>query len=231
MYVAEQYAMTEEDAWAQVRAIGVGDLVTHGERGLDVTLLPYAVVPREAGEGFSLTSHMGRTNLQWHDEGPAMWVVRGPDAHISATWFDAQAPDARVPTVPTWDYVEVHLFGRLVVHHDEQWKMSSLRSLTQAVEPQWRLDDAGEPLIRRMLPALVGVELVVDRIVGKAKLSQNRSAAEVSRIADRLMSSGHSPQTAEAMRQLALPYVEARQQRVAWAKGLRTEPREGSAAE
>lgn len=222
MYVADQYAMSEQDAWDRVRSIGVGDLVTHGERGIDVTLLPFAVEQTE--QGYSLTSHMGRTNLQWHDEGEAMWVVRGPDAHISATWFDPQAPDARVATVPTWDYVEIQVSGRLVVHHDDEWKLASLRALTEAVEPTWRLDDAGEPLIRRMLPALVGVELVVERIVGKAKLSQNRSATEVTRIADLLMDQGHSPETAEAMRELALPYVEARQQRVAWAKGLRREP-------
>ena len=82
MYVAEQFAMNSDEALRQIDARGVGDLVTHGERGIDVTMLPYALLPDDGGAR-RLTTHMARSNLQWHDEGAALWVVHGPDAYIS----------------------------------------------------------------------------------------------------------------------------------------------------
>ncbi|EPH02765.1 hypothetical protein HMPREF1531_02076 [Propionibacterium sp. oral taxon 192 str. F0372] len=228
MYVAEQYAMTPQQAWAHVEDTGAGDLVTHSERGIDVTFLPFVVVRDQ--ERTSLITHLARTNLQWQDEGEATWVVHGPDAYISPTLCDPQAPDARVATVPTWDYVTVHITGRLVAHHDEEWKFESLRQMVDRFEERWTLEAGGINLVRQMLPAIVGVELVVTGIVGKAKLSQNKSTSEVTRIADHLATTGHCPHIAEIMRQLAVPYTVAREQRVAWAKGLRLENRRGSAA-
>lgn len=227
MYVAEQFSMSTSDALAQVDARGVGDLVTHGERGIDVTYLPFVLLPDDGGPR-RLTSHVARTNLQWQDEGAATWVVHGPDSYLSPGVVPAQPQPQRLATVPTWNYLVVHLRGRLVAHHDQQWKLASLRDLTARHEPDWRLEDGPLSAIERMLPALVGIEFIIDEVIGKAKLSQNRSSDDLRSIANALAVSGHSPETAELMRRLALPYVTAREERVRQARELQ-QRRTGSA--
>ena len=226
MYVAEQFAITTTDALAEVAARGVGDLITHGERGLDVTYLPFVLLPDDGGPR-RLTTHVARTNQQWQDEGAATWVVHGPDAYISPGVVPAQPQPQRMPTVPTWNYLVVHLRGRLIAHHDDEWKLRSLRDLTARHEPGWRLENGPLAAIERMLPAIVGIEFVVDAVIGKAKMSQNRSSADLLSMAATLADAGHSPGTGEVMRRLALPYIQAREERVAQARELQVR-RKGS---
>ena len=226
MYVAEQFAITTTDALAEVAARGVGDLITHGERGIDVTYLPFVLLPDDGGPR-RLTTHVARTNQQWQDEGAATWVVHGPDAYISPGVVPAQPQPQRMPTVPTWNYLVVHLSGRLIAHHDDEWKLRSLRDLTARHEPGWRLENGPLAAIERMLPAIVGIEFVVDAVIGKAKMSQNRSSADLLSMAATLADAGHSPGTGEVMRRLALPYIQAREERVAQARELQVR-RKGS---
>ncbi len=226
MYVAEQFAITTTDALAEVAARGVGDLITHGERGIDVTYLPFVLLPDDGGPR-RLTTHVARTNQQWQDEGAATWVVHGPDAYISPGVVPAQPQPQRMPTVPTWNYLVVHLRGRLIAHHDDEWKLRSLRDLTARHEPGWRLENGPLAAIERMLPAIVGIEFVVDAVIGKAKMSQNRSSADLLSMAATLADAGHSPGTGEVMRRLALPYIQAREERVAQARELQVR-RKGS---
>lgn len=226
MYVAEQFAITTTDALAEVAARGVGDLITHGERGIDVTYLPFVLLPDDGGPR-RLTTHVARTNRQWQDEGEATWVVHGPDAYISPGVVPAQPQPQRMPTVPTWNYLVVHLRGRLIAHHDDEWKLRSLRDLTARHEPGWRLENGPLAAIERMLPAIVGIEFVVDAVIGKAKMSQNRSSADLLSMAATLADAGHSPGTGEVMRRLALPYIQAREERVAQARELQVR-RKGS---
>ncbi len=220
MYVAVQFAMDPAVALEQAAPRGVGDLVTHGERGIDVTYLPFVVLPPDGGPR-RLTTHLARTNLQWQDEGPATWVVHGPDAYISPTVVPAPTEPTRMPIVPTWNYVTVHLRGQLIVHHEPEWKRASLYDLVARHEPDWRIENGPLEAIERMLPAIVGVEFIIEEVIGKAKLSQTRSSADVTSMAASLADQGHSPETAELMRRLALPYIEAREERVAQARELK----------
>ena len=85
--------------------------------------------------------------------------------------------------VPTWNYVTAHVYGELVVHDDPVWVEDLVRRLTGKHEADrgnpWSVDDAPPAFVEGQLRAIVGVELVVSRIEAKAKLSQNRSAADV----------------------------------------------------
>src|SRR6201999_3369547 len=91
--------------------------------------------------------------------------------------------------VPTWNYVTAHVYGRLVVHDDPVWVEDIVRRLTAKHEtarlaspgqsPAWSVDDAPRKFIEGQLRAIVGLELQITRIEAKAKLSQNRPAADV----------------------------------------------------
>lgn len=85
--------------------------------------------------------------------------------------------------VPTWNYLTAHAYGRLVVRDDPVWVEALVRRLTERHEAAsarpCSVDDAPPAFIAGQLGAIVGIELVISRVEAKAKLSQNRPAADV----------------------------------------------------
>lgn len=111
----------------------------------------------------------------------AMVIVRGPDAYVSPSWYASKKQHGRV--VPTWNYVTAYVYGRLVVRDVPAWVEAVVRRLTakhEAAEPQpWTVDDAPPGFIAGQLRAIVGIEVMISRVEAKAKLSQNRPAADI----------------------------------------------------
>lgn len=115
------------------------------------------------------------------------------DGYVSPSWYASTREHGRA--VPTWDYVTVHLHGTATVHRDREWLLAHVRTLTEAHEkdrsPTWSVDDAPADFIDAMLGGIVGIELHVTRIEGKAKLSQNRPGADVEGVVDGFRAQGH----------------------------------------
>jgi transcriptional regulator len=182
MYIPAHFTPDAGCVSELLRRHGAGDLVTLTAEGLVATMLPFVYVP-EAGEHGALHGHLARNNPQWKlpAEGEALAIVRGPDAYITPSWYASKAEHGRV--VPTWNYVTAHVYGRLVVHDDPRWTEDLVRRLTAKHEAgrahPWSVDDAPRAFIEGQLRAIVGVELAITRIEAKAKLSQNRPAADV----------------------------------------------------
>jgi transcriptional regulator len=170
-----------------LRNHGAADLVTVTDQGLVATMLPFVYVPpadsAAAGPHGSLHGHVARNNDQWKlaPAGEAMAIVRGPDAYISPGFYASKREHGRV--VPTWNYVTAHVYGRFVVHDDPVWTEDLVRRLTAKHEAYrdhpWSVDDAPRAFIEGQLRAIVGIEVEITRIEAKAKLSQNRPAADV----------------------------------------------------
>lgn len=182
MYVPAHFAMNEAAVQRMLAAPGAADLVTATPSGLQATLLPFVYDP-DVGEHGALLGHLARSNDQWRAEvlGEALVILRGPDAYVSPGWYPSKAEHGRV--VPTWNYVTVHVHGRLVLHDDPQWVDALVRRLTDQHEAErsapWSVDDAPSAYVAGQLRAIVGVELVITRVEAKAKLSQNRPAADI----------------------------------------------------
>ena len=192
MYVPAHFTPDAALVDELLRNHGAADLVTVTEQGLVATLLPFIYVPpadsdtagsRSAGQHGALHGHLARNNDQWKlgSAGESLVIVRGPDAYITPGWYASKAEHGRV--VPTWNYVTAHVYGRLVVHDDPVWTEDLVRRLTTKHEAYrdhpWSVDDAPRSYIEGQLRAIVGVELEITRIEAKAKLSQNRPAADV----------------------------------------------------
>jgi len=188
MYIPAHFAPDAADVEALLANHGAADLVTVTERGLVATFLPFVYVPpsaqdRAAGQLGALHGHLARNNPQWSlaAAGEAMAIVRGPDAYISPGWYAAKVEHGRV--VPTWNYVTAHVYGRFTVHDDPAWTEDLVRRLTAKHEgyreQPWSVDDAPRAFIEGQLRAIVGISLEITRIEAKAKLSQNRPAADV----------------------------------------------------
>jgi transcriptional regulator len=88
--------------------------------------------------------------------------------------------------VPTWNYVDVHAYGRVQLIEDDAWLRQFLRRLSQRHEASnsapWRIEDLPEDYLASMLRGIVGLDTAVTRLQGKYKLSQNRSAVDRPRI-------------------------------------------------
>jgi transcriptional regulator len=176
-----------------VAAVGTAQLVTVGDDGLpDATFLPVL------WEGDRLVGHLARANGHWRrivDGSPALAVVTGADTYVSPSWYASKAEHGRV--VPTWNYSVVHLRGRVVVHDDPQWVRALVTRLTDRHEQQraepWAVADAPEDYVEKNLRPIVGVEVVVESVEAKAKLSQNRSDEDRAGVAAGLAADGRDP--------------------------------------
>jgi len=192
MYIPAHFAPDAALVEELLRNHGAADLVTVTEQGLVATMLPFIYVPADeastagphsAGKHGALHGHLARNNDQWRRRaaGESLAIVRGPDAYISPGWYASKVEHGRV--VPTWNYVTAHVYGRLVVHDDPAWTEDLVRRLTAKHEARrdhpWSVDDAPRAFIEGQLRAIVGIELEITRIEAKAKLSQNRPAADV----------------------------------------------------
>jgi len=182
VYVPAHFAPDDATVAELLYNHGAADLVTPTAEGLVATMLPFVYVP-EAAEHGALYGHLARNNDQWKlpAVGEALAIVRGPDAYVTPTWYASKAEHGRV--VPTWNYVTAHVYGQLIVHDDPGWTEHLVRRLTAKHEAgnahPWSVDDAPRAFIEGQLRAIVGIELAITRIEAKAKLSQNRPAADV----------------------------------------------------
>jgi transcriptional regulator len=201
MYVPHFNAIEESAARALVRAVGAGELITTGPDGYPLaTLLPVL------WEGDTVVAHLARANPHWRaigEQTPALLVCTGPQAYIHPGWYAAKAEHGKV--VPTWNYSSVHLTGRARVIDDPAWLRSAVERLTDQHEStfpdRWRVADAPATYLDGMLKAIVGVELRVERVEAKAKLSQNRSADDRRGVIEGLGRRQGAHPVAEAMRQ------------------------------
>jgi len=182
VYVPQSFAMSDAQLQQLLAEHGAGDLVTATPVGLLATLVPF-VHDRSVGPSGALLGHLARNNEQWRQPvtGEALVVLRGPDAYVSASWYASKAEHGRV--VPTWNAVTAHVYGELVVHDDPDWVADLVDRLTRkhetGREQPWAVTDAPAQYVAGQLRAVVGVELRITRIQAKAKLSQNRSPADV----------------------------------------------------
>jgi transcriptional regulator len=198
VYVPAHFKPDDDAVRELLRHAGAADLVTATADGLLSTMLP--LVHDEAGSrpGLgpwgALLGHVARNNGQWRTPaiGEAMVIVRGPDAYISPGWYATKREHGRV--VPTWNYITAHVHGRLEIHDDAAWVEANVRALSDrheaSREAPWSVDDAPEPYIEGQLKAIVGVEILIDHVEGKWKLSQNRSDADIAGAIEGLEATG-----------------------------------------
>ncbi|WP_022803121.1 FMN-binding negative transcriptional regulator [Deinococcus ficus] len=157
----------------------LGLLVTHGASGLCANLLPFhlALAPSTNGR---LEAHLARANPQVEDlkSGAEVLVIfQGPEAYVTPSWYPSKQPSGRA--VPTWNYVTVQVRGRPQLVESDAWLRQHLHRLTQQQEQgraePWEVGDAPEAYIAGQLKGIVGLEVEIDQLEGKWKISQNRS--------------------------------------------------------
>lgn len=183
MYVPRHFEESRtENLHAFVRAQPFATLVTLAADGLAADHLPLELDTAPAPFG-TLVGHVARANPVWRQastEVDALAIFSGPHGYVSPGWYPTKQETGKV--VPTWNYAVVHAYGRLRFIEDATWLRALVERLTHRYEAgrtaPWAVSDAPNDFIDALLGAIVGVEMVVTRMVGKWKLSQNRPAPD-----------------------------------------------------
>jgi len=169
---------------ALIRAHSFGLLVTHGGTGSEATHLPF-VLSRDGGE-LLLEAHLAAANPQCAAlaGGAAVAVFSGPHAYISPRWYEAQ------PSVPTWDYVAVHVHGVLQPVTEPGEMRAMLDRLAEADPVGYTTADQSDSYIAGMLRGIRAFRLRTTQVQAQWKMSQNRSAEDRIRVAAALRGQG-----------------------------------------
>ena len=209
MYVPPHFRIEDRaEQFALIRARPFGLLVTNGPGGLMANPVPFQL-DEKAGV---LRAHLARANPQWREAdggSEALVVFQDVDAYVTPGWYATKRENGKV--VPTWNYSAVHVYGALRAIDDREWLRRLVGELTDHHEAPrnapWKVEDAPSDYIDVMLRGIVGIEVEIARMEGKAKLSQNHSPERVRRVIAQLEKSADTTeqQLAQYMRRWALP--------------------------
>jgi transcriptional regulator len=178
-----------EQLLAFMKAHSFATLVSQVDGEPFATHLPILI--RQEGEEIWLSSHLAKANPHWKalQDSTALIIFQGPHAYISPTLYE------KYESVPTWNYIAVHAYGRpelVEVEQDparvEQMLRTMMRTYERSYELQW--DQLSDTFRQGMLRGVVGFEMLVTRLEGKYKLSQNRSALDRQTVREALANSG-----------------------------------------
>jgi transcriptional regulator len=165
-----------------IRAHPLGLLITAGPGGLIANPFPFLLDP-EGSEKGTLRLHIARANPQWREleaVDECLVVFQGPQDYVTPSWYATKRETGKV--VPTWNYATVHAWGRPHVMNDDAWLRRQIEDLTRSRESDraepWKVDDAPAEFVTAQMRGIVGVEIVISRIEGKWKMSQNRPPAD-----------------------------------------------------
>ena len=205
MYTPAQFQETRPEVLRQLmRRHPLAAVVTITPHGLTANHVPLVFDP-SAGVHGVLRGHVARANPIWRlvaRRSPVLAIFQGPDHYVTPSWYPAKLAHGKV--VPTWNYAVVHVHGTIVWHEDPAWLRGFLETLTEGHEAHraepWRVADAPEKYIERMLTSIVGFEIAVSSLTGKWKLGQNRAAEDRAGIAAGLAAEG----TGDARRMIDL---------------------------
>lgn len=195
MYVPTHFEEHDVAAMREViRARPFGTWVTIATGGLEVNHLPF-LLHTERGEHGTLAGHVARANPVWRaiaEARPSVVVFNGANGYVTPSWYPSKQETGKA--VPTWNYLVVHAHGVARAIDDREWLRTHVNELTDAHEShrtaRWRTSDAPAPYIEALLGAIVGIEIPIERLEGKRKLSQNRSAHDLRGVIDGLIQTG-----------------------------------------
>jgi transcriptional regulator len=174
----------------QIEATRLTTLVTYDETGLQANPVPLLLEPTQGPNG-TLYGHLVKANAQWKalaTGAEVLLIFQGADAYISPSFYAAKAEHGKV--VPTWNYVAVHAYGRAEVFTDAERLLAIVSGLTLKHEAgraaPWAVSDAPADYIQKMLAGIVGFAIPIERLEGKRKLNQNRSAEDIAGVSKAL---------------------------------------------
>jgi len=182
MYIPKAFEMHDAGSLADfIKQHSFGLLVSYAGLQPEATHVPFFYDSTHQ----VLLTHLAKNNPQWRNiQGQRVMVVfSGPHCYVSPSWYGF--PDS----VPTWNYVAVHVTGNCEVVHEDTELAQLLENIVKFYEPESTLPGrSNEAFYQGMMKEIVGLRIRVEKIEGAAKLSQNKPIAVQERVIERLKS-------------------------------------------
>ncbi|MGB3615235.1 MAG: FMN-binding negative transcriptional regulator [Elainellaceae cyanobacterium] len=162
------------------------------------------LVATRQDDAIVLSGHLAKQNPQWQAfaDHESLAIFTGPHAYVSPDAYEKRE------NVPTWNYIAVHAYGHprpITLDSSREQMDQMIEDMVNTYGPsysaQWH--SLSEGYRKGMMEGIVGFEMVVTRLDGKYKLSQNRTPADQASVAHALLGSDRPEEraTGEAMQQ------------------------------
>ncbi|MCD8517404.1 MAG: FMN-binding negative transcriptional regulator [Burkholderiaceae bacterium] len=189
MYLPKHFAAPSQEAIESlVRDYPLAQVVTVDQQGQWVCNPVPLLVRGALQTGSSLIGHVARANSLWQHAGPVLAIFTGPQVYITPNAYPGKAEHHRV--VPTYNYATVQVRGQLLAHDEPSAMLDAVSELTDFAEQTqphaWSVSDAPDDFVQANLRAIVAIEIRIDSVTAKFKLSQNRNAADQAGVRDYL---------------------------------------------
>jgi len=182
-----------------IRSHPLGTWVCNDNGELDINHIPFLLEVEAGGYG-TLKGHVAKANPIWKmlaSQTSSVVVFQGAQAYITPSWYASKQEHQKV--VPTWNYAVVHAHGIAQAVNDQTWLLDHLNALTDAQEHEytqpWKVSDAPDNFIERMLNGIIGIEIPISKLVGAWKTSQNKQQADKEGVINGLKSKDDSQST------------------------------------
>lgn len=172
MYIPKHFKMDDEEIiFDFIETYSFATLFTQHNGEPYATHLPLIVKKAEN----ALYGHFARPNEQWKDaqNQQVLVIFQGPHCYISPSWYETSK------AVPTWNYVSIHVYGKLEIVEDQKVILDSLNDMVEKYEQpdsSYKLTDVDPKYIEGMTKGIVAFKIHITKMEAKAKLSQNHPA-------------------------------------------------------
>ena len=189
MYIPKYFEVKDKDeVFAFIEANAFGQLISTVKGRIFSTHLPFLLSEDKS----KIIGHLALPNPQHAeiDGQEVLITLEGAHDYISPAWYSSTG-------VPTWNYQTVHIYGQCTVFRSEEKLQNIVNALTTKYEAAFK--KPWQPEYKHsLLNAIVGVEVSINEVQCKYKLSQNRSAQDRSQVIEQLKAVG-SNKLAEVM--------------------------------
>jgi transcriptional regulator len=172
MYLPKHFEVTDRTVlFDLMQKFSFATLVSIHEGVPFATHMPFTCKPQQN----LIASHIARANPQWttfHQNSEVLVIFQGNHSFISPTWYDKH------PSVPTWNYMTVHAYGKLRIVEDSKAVKKLLHDLVLQYEEEWDMLQLPETYMQGMMKGIVAFEIELTKLEGKFKLSQNRAEGD-----------------------------------------------------
>ena len=171
MYIPKQFKLDDEETIYQfIEKYSFATLFSQHNGEPYATHLPLVFYKSEN----ALYGHFARPNEQWKDaeNQQVLAIFHGPHAYISPSWYET------TKAVPTWNYVAIHVYGKMELIEDQNVILESLNDMVKKYESPdspYNLNDVDPAYIDGLSKGIVAFKIHITKIEAKAKLSQNHS--------------------------------------------------------
>lgn len=197
MYMPQAFEQKDPDlVFGLMSSLGVATVVSNGPDGMIASHVPVEIDRKGGAQGL-IRCHFAKPNPQAAliAEGvEVLFIFQGPLAYVTPSWYATKAETGKV--VPTLNFAVVHAYGKGRAIEDPIAMRRHLTVLTDHFEagfPEpWKVSDAPDQYIDRMMKGITVVEVALTRLEGKWKLSQNRPEADRQGVAEGYRNDGRT---------------------------------------